>query len=329
VAAVHPTRACAKLWAIVGRRGGKSRIAALIAVFIAIFIKYKLAAGERGMVLVLAASMEQARVVFGYALAFLKESPVLRKEIVDTTSSEIRLRSGVVIAVHANSFRSVRGRTLLACVFDEVSSGRDDTTATPDNETYTAVLPSLATTNGMLVGTVHRTVRPVCFTPSINSILASTATMFSSFKAAARRSTHHSPMRQFPRRSSPTQRRQRSEWDAEFRADLVGFLDDATIDRGVDRSRPLELAPRPHPAFYRAFVDPSGGAIGGDAYSICIAHKETSGSSLMSSVAAPVRSTREKSPRSMPRFARNSASAPLSAICTVISGSSRPGAIAT
>jgi hypothetical protein len=37
-------------------------------------------------------------------------------------------------------------------VLDEVSFWRDDTTANPDIETYRAILPSLATTNGLLVG---------------------------------------------------------------------------------------------------------------------------------------------------------------------------------
>ena len=48
------------------------------------------------MVLVLAMSLEQAKVVFSYALAFLRESPVLRKEIAETTRSEIRLKNGIV-----------------------------------------------------------------------------------------------------------------------------------------------------------------------------------------------------------------------------------------
>jgi hypothetical protein len=64
-----------------------------------------------------------------------------------------------------------------------------------------------------------------------------------------------------------------SEWDAEFRSDLVGFLDDAVIDAAIDRGRPLEL-PYRRGEFYRAFCDAAGGAIGGDSYSICIAHKE-------------------------------------------------------
>ncbi len=99
-----PTKRVRELWAIIGRRGGKSRMAAALAVYVVCFNKQKLAHGERGMVLVLAASVEQARVVFSYALAFLQTSPVLRQEVVDYTRSEIRLRSGITIAIHANSF---------------------------------------------------------------------------------------------------------------------------------------------------------------------------------------------------------------------------------
>src|SRR5262245_49489503 len=147
-----PLKRVRELWVIAGRRGGKSRIAAALACYFALFVKHKLSGGERGMVLVLAATVDQAKVVFDYVLAFLNSSPVLQKEISSTTRSEIRLKNGVNIAIHANSFRSVRGRTLCACIFDEVSFWRDDTTATPDVEVYRAVLPALITTNGMLVG---------------------------------------------------------------------------------------------------------------------------------------------------------------------------------
>ena len=98
--------------------------------------------------LVLAASRDQAHVVFDYIRGFLEASPVLRQEIDVITASEIRLKSGVVIAIHANSFRSIRGRTLLACIFDEVSMWRDESSATPDLEVYRAVLPALMTTEG-------------------------------------------------------------------------------------------------------------------------------------------------------------------------------------
>jgi hypothetical protein len=46
----------------------------------------------------------------------------------------------------------VRGRTLLAAIFDEVALRRDEVSATPDIEVYRAVLPALMTTKGMLIG---------------------------------------------------------------------------------------------------------------------------------------------------------------------------------
>jgi hypothetical protein len=67
---------------------------------------------------------------------------VLRQEVADATRSEIRLKNGIVIAIHANSFRTVRGRTLCACIFDEVAIWRDETSAMPDVETYRAVVPT-------------------------------------------------------------------------------------------------------------------------------------------------------------------------------------------
>src|SRR6476619_2426363 len=57
-----PKKRVRELWCSVGRRGGKSRVAAALAVYFGLFVQHKLSGGERGMVLVLAASMEQARV---------------------------------------------------------------------------------------------------------------------------------------------------------------------------------------------------------------------------------------------------------------------------
>jgi hypothetical protein len=137
-----PHQRVRELWAIVGRRAGKSRIAAALAVYQACFLKHQLARGEVGYVLVLEPSQPQATVVFNYALAFLQTSPVLRQEVESVTAHEIRLKNGLVIAVHPNSFRSVRGRTLVAVIFDEVAFWRSEDSALPDYETYRAVLPA-------------------------------------------------------------------------------------------------------------------------------------------------------------------------------------------
>jgi hypothetical protein len=54
--------------------------------------------------------------------------------------------------VRPNNYRTVRGKTLLCCVFDETAHWRDDRSANPDVETIARVLPSLAATGGPLIG---------------------------------------------------------------------------------------------------------------------------------------------------------------------------------
>jgi hypothetical protein len=267
-----PNKRVRELWAVIGRRGGKSRIAAALACFLALFVKYKLAAGERGMILVLASSVEQAKVVFNYAKAFLAESPILTKEIEETTANEIRLKNGVVIAIHSNSFKTIRGRTLLAAIFDEVSFWRDETSSQPDTETYTSVLPALATTNGMLIGisTPYRKLGLLyqkhrsCFgqdDPDILVVQGSSRTFnVSDDLSDAVIAAQHA--------ADPTG--SSSEWDAEFRADLSAFLDEATIEASIDYARPLELPPHSEQIYY-GFVDASGGRH--DAYTVAIGHR--------------------------------------------------------
>ena len=266
-----PSNRVRELWAVVGRRGGKSRMAAALAIFQGCFVKHDLAAGETGFVLVLAASRDQARVVFSYIQAFLESSPVLRQEVDVVTQSEIRLKSGVIISTHANSFRSIRGRTLLACIFDEVALWRDEVSATPDIEVYRAVLPALMTTKGMLIGisTPYRRVGLLYqkhrdhFGQASDDVLVvqgpSTA-----FNPNLSQSEIDSAIADD--REGAT-----AEWEAEFRTDIAAFLDEATIDAAVDYSRPLELPPRDKFS-YSAFCDPSGGRH--DAFTICIGHKE-------------------------------------------------------
>jgi hypothetical protein len=268
-----PKKRLRELWVLAGRRSGKSRMAALLACYFALFVKHKLVGGEKGMVLVLAASVEQAQVVFQYTLAFLQNSPALAKEVASVTRNEIRLRNGIVIAVHANSFRSVRGRTLCACIFDETSFWRDLTTAAPDTEVYSAVLPSLVTTGGMLIGIsspyrklglMYSKHKQYFGVDSDDTLVVQGATRI--FNKTIDEAAIAAQMEADPEAG-------KSEWDALFRADLVSFLDDDIIEACVDRSRPLELPPRAG-VFYRAYVDSSGGAVGGDAYTIAIAHRE-------------------------------------------------------
>lgn len=267
-----PTKRVRELWVLAGRRGGKSRMAGLIAVYIAVFVKHKLAPGEIGAVLVLAAATDQAKTIFNYAKAFLQSSPVLRQEIEAITATEIRLRCGIEIIIRANSFRTTRSRTLVACIFDEASFWRSEDSSTPDVETYSAVLPSLATVNGMLisissayrrVGMMYAKHRDFFGTDSDDTLVVSGTTR--QFNPTLSESVIEASRKADPIAAM-------SEWDSEFRADLSAFLDDELIEKAIDHSRPLELPPQPG-TYYKCFVDASGGT-GHDSYTCCIAHKE-------------------------------------------------------
>src|SRR5260370_34644783 len=93
-----PKQRVRELWVVAGRRSGKSRIAAAIAIFLALFQKYRLARGERGMCLVLAGSIDQSLAVFNYIRGFLEAAPALAREIVAVNRQEIELRNGIIIA---------------------------------------------------------------------------------------------------------------------------------------------------------------------------------------------------------------------------------------
>jgi hypothetical protein len=266
-----PTKRVRELWAIIGRRGGKSRIAAALAIFLAAFTTHQLAPGEIGMVLVLAASVPQAQTVFSYIKGFLNASPILRLEIANQTAHEITLSNGIVIAAHSNSFRTIRGRTLIACIFDEVSFWRDETSATPDTEVYRAVLPALATTNGMLIaissayrklGLLYQKHRDHFGVDGDEILVVKGGTKVFN-------PTLPDSVIEQQRQADPTGAA--SEWDAEFRTDISTFLDDELIDAAIEHGRPLELPPRPYPAFYRAFTDSAGGT-GRDSYTVSVAH---------------------------------------------------------
>jgi hypothetical protein len=148
-----PSRPIREAWLAVGRRGGKGRFAALLAVFLACFRRHVLAPGEHGVVMVLATDRRQARVVFGYIAALIDAVPMLGALVTRRTRDSITLSNGVVIEVHTASFRAVRGYTILAVILDEVAFWRDDSSANPDAEIVAALRPAMATVpDALLIG---------------------------------------------------------------------------------------------------------------------------------------------------------------------------------
>jgi hypothetical protein len=268
-----PRSRVSELWVIAGRRGGKSRMAAAISAYLGTFADngHKLAAGEIGHVLCLAPSKDQARIVQGFAEGHFAASPILRQELLSSSASELRLKNNITLGVHTNSFRTVRGRTLLAAVFDEVAFWRDEASASPDIEVYRAVLPALASTGGMLVAisTAYRRVGLLYqkhrdhFGENNDEILV--------IQAPTEKLNPLIDQRIIARAKESDPEAALAEWDAEFRNDLSSLLDDADLDRAIVRGRPMELPPQRGTEYF-AFTDAS--AARRDSFTCAIAHKD-------------------------------------------------------
>jgi hypothetical protein len=139
---------------IVGRRGGKSRILALIATYLATMRDYSpyLAPGEVATIAVLAADRNQARAIFRFVSGLLRAVPLLQPLIVKSDAETIELRSRVVIEITTASFRATRGYSYAAVLADEVAFWRsDETSANPDVEILRALRPGLASIPGSML----------------------------------------------------------------------------------------------------------------------------------------------------------------------------------
>ena len=215
------------------------------------------------------------------------------------TSEEVRLKGNIVIAVHAGSYRTIRGRTLLAVVGDETSFWRDESSAQPDVEIYRACAPALAASRGLWVGisTGYRKIGLLYqrwrdhFGADSDDVLvvqADSATLNPTLD-----------LRMIERAKSSDPEAAETEWGGGFRSDIAAFLDDRAIDDAVDHGRPLELSPR-YGIGYKSFVDPSGGRH--DAFTLCIGHKENDNRFVVDVVRVVRRhSIRTVSSRNMPR----------------------------
>ena len=140
---------------LTGRRSGKSRIAAIIGAYESCLSgrEKTLAAGELGLVAVVAPSKKQGRIVKTYLRAIFTQTPLLRTQVVRETAEGFELQNGICIEILVGDWRTIRGYSLLCCIVDEIAfMGIDsDSAVRSDTELVRAIRPALATTGGKMV----------------------------------------------------------------------------------------------------------------------------------------------------------------------------------
>ncbi len=139
----------------IGRRGGKSKMSAGMAINEALFSGREkfLSSGERGLVSVISPSRFQSKIVLGYISGALHGSEILESQIVREDRESILLNNGVMIQILTGDFKSSRGFTQLCVIVEELNFFciSEESRVKNAAELVNSIRPSLLTTGGKLI----------------------------------------------------------------------------------------------------------------------------------------------------------------------------------
>ena len=267
-----PTEPFREAWLCIGRRGGKSFVLATIAVFLATFKDWRrfLGPGECGTVMVIAADRKQARVIMRYAIGLLNAVPMLDRQVEGVTRESISLRNRIVIEIHAASFRSTRGYSIVAALLDEIAYWpTDEHSAEPDVEVINAIKPAMATIPGsMLLCASSPHAKRGALWSAYRRHFGQDGDRVLVWQAGTRDMNPGVPEDFIAAHVAEDAARARAEYFAEFRTDVEGFVSLDVVEACVGTYH--ELGPHSG-VIYKAFLDPSGGSK--DSMTMAIAHK--------------------------------------------------------
>lgn len=270
---VEPFERVEEFVAVIGRRGGKTRAAAVLAVYFSCLVDHsdKLAIGERAILPFIATTTRQARKAFAYACGIIDTVEALSGLVLTRTTTSLSLSTGVDLEIQSASWRGNRGDTAVAVIGDEVAFWRSDDAANPDAEILNALRPALATTGGPLImisspyarkGELYQTWRQH-FGPNGDPLILVA-------QAPSRTMNPSLPQRVVDRALERDEASARAEFLACFRVDVESLLSRELVEDAVEPG--CVVLPPLSRNRYVAFADPSGGT--SDSMTLAIAHAE-------------------------------------------------------
>ena len=256
---------------ICGRRGGKSRILALIATYLAVIPDYSpfLAPGEVATIAIIAADRKQARSIFRFVLGLVSNTEALAPLIESETADSLTLSNGVMLEIHTASFRVTRGYSLAAALCDEVAFWRSEDSANPDLEILAALRPGLSNIPGamLLIASSPYAKRGALWQAFRENWGRDSARLLVWRGTTAEMNPQIDPGI-IERAYEDDPASAAAEYGAEFRSDVAAFVSREVVDACTPPDR-HELPPIDG-TIYVAFVDPSGGSA--DSMTLSIAH---------------------------------------------------------
>jgi hypothetical protein len=257
---------------VCGRRAGKSFILALTAIYLATFRNYTahLAPGERATVLIIAADRKQARVIFRYLAALLRDVPMLAAMVERETSEAFDLTNRVTLEVGTASYRTTRGYAFPVVLVDELAFMRSEDSANPDYEILAAIKPGMASIpNAMLLCASSPYARRGALFDAHRRYFGKDDAPTLVWQAPTRTMNPTVPVRTIAEAIEADPASAAAEYMAQFRSDVEGFVTREAVEACIS---PGCRERQPGPWRYVAFVDPSGGSA--DAMTLAVAHKE-------------------------------------------------------
>ena len=280
-----PTKPARYAELVVGRRGGKSRVLALIAAYLACVVDHRpyTVPGETPVVAIIAKDRTQARVILSYIRGFLREIALFAELIEDELAESIRLSNGVVIEVHTASIGAPRGRTFLAVLCDETAFWSvEGDSANPDVEVINAVSPGLSTIpySLLLIASSPYAKRGALYQNYAKYFGKDDAPVlvWQGTTEEMNSSLVGDPL--IAEMYAEDHERALAEFGAQFRSDIVAFITREAVEDVVAHG--MRELPAGDGITYSAFVDPSGGSA--DSMTLAIGHCESSGVAVLDCV---------------------------------------------
>jgi len=266
-----PSRPVSEAYLIIGRGGGKSRIAAAEEAYNSSFKSYRLAPGEKAVAMSISPERRQSRIVFNYTKAIFDSTPMLSSLVERVTADQIDLKNSISCEIHTASFRALRGYSVCLGVLDEVAFFRDEQSANSDVEILNGLRPALGKISGSLL---------LC----ISTPYARRGVLWSAYKKfygveddrvlvwVADSKTMNPTLDDSIIQAAYEQDEAvaSAEYGAQFRRDIESYVDrDAVMACVVSDRRELPYLSEHR---YSGFVDPSGGSQ--DSMTLAIGHSE-------------------------------------------------------
>ena len=265
-----PTEPVGEMAIVKGRRSGGTTFCATMVAYLSALVDYTdvLGPGERATALLVAPSQRQAEVAFGRVCGLFDASPLLAKMVEGRTADSLTLSNNVTVEVQAASHRNLRGLTLAAAVADEAAFFQAEGRNT-DTQILDAIRPALITTRGMLLISsspyaaagelfeLHEKYFGVEGAPVLVAKAGSRVTNPSLPQSAIDRAMERDPVAA------------RTEYNAEFRQDVTGFIGRDLLLVAVDDG----VGERPPAGNHVAFADAASGldeSRDGDSFTLSI-----------------------------------------------------------